>query len=179
MKQLNYEDYPVYLKRDFYERRVESLGGGSGMDNKSVYYDRRFSVNTFGIEEFKIEDITFVVAQNGEILYEEKVTDGLFNMKDLSAKQKTIVAAGDLLVDRPESFGMSSQTEMAVMEEVKEKRAGAPEVFAAEMEEETYVFQKVLVYDDYSEYGLTKDMARVADGYLVVRFKDGSEKEIW
>mgnify|MGYP001812408446 CR=1 FL=1 len=179
LKQLNYYSYEVPLYYDFYERRIEEKGGSAGADNKSMYVTKNFSVNSYGIEDLEVDKVDFVISLKGEKVYEEDVTDELFDMYELTEDQRLQAVSGELIIDRPESFGSASNSEISVSEAVYDDECkGSSEVLVNESELTHYIFQKVLVYDEVNVEGLSDNFENM-DKYLLLQFKDGTERKVW
>ncbi len=176
-RQMNRENYYLNLRQDFYERRVEETMSGGGSNNKCVYYNKGFMVNDYGIDGFGVAEVRFVMTMGEEVIYEEVVTDQLIDVDALSAKERTMIAAGEMLVEVPTGFGGIS--EEAVAEVVLESKREESNDIVSSGDIKRFIFQKVMVYDDYPNLHINPDMMYEMDGYLVVTFEDGSSMRVW
>lgn len=188
-RQLNRDTYVIDLQNQFEQRRAEPRTSESGNDQKSLFFNVHFSINDFGIEAFEIESATFVLenstysasmdSQSDESIYKEEVTSQLLKYSELSDQEKMLLAAGELLVERPDGFGTNiftttSSEETKKVAEKDREESKKRSILNDTSHEEYYVFQKVFIYDEFTEFDL-KEMSDNIYGYLLIQFKDGTE----
>jgi hypothetical protein len=184
------DTYVIDLQHQLEDKRIEVIENTAGTNNKRMFYNIQFRVNDFGIEAFEMESATFVIesyaydekadSQMDAPIYKTDVSDELYKYIELSEKQKTMVAEGELLVEIPNDL-MDNFFGSIISEETPErkKRTKAEDkhnnlIFDENANEEHFIFQKVMIYDEYEDINLAEVKDQV-QGYLIIEFKDGKK----
>ena len=193
-RQLNMDTYIIDLQNQVEGQRIKVSENSVESNNKAMFYNIQFSVNDFGIEAFEMQSAVFVIesyayddektdSQMDTPIYKIDVTDELYKYVELSEEQKIKVAAGDLLADIPKDLADNFLGSMNTEETVESEKNPMGEdndnnlIFDKNTNEETFIFQKVMIYDEYKDINLGEIKDEV-NGYLIIEFKDGKKIEV-
>lgn len=159
---LNTNKQYLELYDEFYSRRVDLNSLGSYRNDKQIDFDFQFSVNDFGMDEFKPESITLEIRYKDEIIdkidIKDKLTEYSYDANELEARYRAAVASGEI------DEGMSLDEFRKSMDFISEEKDSSRKY---------YTYTHRIRYDDYPELQLNSEKAENLHINLIVECRDG------
>ena len=96
---LNIHKLPIYLYNDFYQTRVQMHSSGTGRGNEDIQKDFAFSIDDFGLDEFRLDTVLLEVWYEGNVIDSIDITNRIENDDKSSLREHYSVAVASGQID--------------------------------------------------------------------------------